>query len=105
MNTLLQAAKVFVSSCYPVSKEIDERGYRWCEAYLDQALLIANAAILKNERQETLTDENIIALAFHSRLHLNFGIEAAYTEEQKYNREAVLGFARSVLAAQAEKTA
>ena len=44
---LLEALRVFVSCAYPVSTEIDERGYRWTNAYLDQALPIAHAAIAK----------------------------------------------------------
>lgn len=30
--------RLFVGAAYPVSTQIDPRGYRWCEAYLDQAL-------------------------------------------------------------------
>jgi len=46
---LLEALRVFVSCSLPVSTEIDERGHRWTEAYLDQALPIARAAIAKAE--------------------------------------------------------
>lgn len=48
---LLEALRVFVSCSFPVSTEIDERGHRWTEAYLDQALPIARAAIAKAEGQ------------------------------------------------------
>ena len=44
-DALLGALRVFVSCASPVSTEIDERGYRWIQAYLDQALPIARAAI------------------------------------------------------------
>jgi hypothetical protein len=44
---LLEALRVFVSCSVTVSTEIDERGHRWTEAYLDQALPIARAAIAK----------------------------------------------------------
>jgi hypothetical protein len=46
---LLGALRVFVSCSLPVSTEIDERGHRWTEAYLDQALPMARAAIAKAE--------------------------------------------------------
>jgi len=32
------ALRMFIGAAYPVSTDIDPRGYRWCEAYLDQAL-------------------------------------------------------------------
>lgn len=44
-DELLAALRVFVSCALPVSTKIDERGHRWTEAYLDQALLNARAAI------------------------------------------------------------
>jgi hypothetical protein len=44
-DVLLEALRMFVSCALPVSTEIDERGHRWTEAYLDQALPIARAAI------------------------------------------------------------
>jgi hypothetical protein len=50
---LLEALRVFVSCSLPVSTEIDERGHRWTEAYLDQALPIARAAIAKAEGGQT----------------------------------------------------
>jgi hypothetical protein len=50
---LLEALRVFVSCSLPVSTEIDERGHRWTEAYLDQALPIARAAIAKAEGEKT----------------------------------------------------
>ena len=50
-DALLEALRVFVSCAYPVSTEIDERGHSWTEAYLDQALPIARAAIAKAEEQ------------------------------------------------------
>ena len=46
-DALLEALRVFVSCALPVSTEIDERGHSWTEAYLDQALPIARAAIAK----------------------------------------------------------
>ena len=44
-DALLEALRVFVSCASPVATEIDERGHSWTEAYLDQALPIARAAI------------------------------------------------------------
>lgn len=44
---LLEALLLFVSCQHPVSTEIDDRGHRWSEAYLDQALPIAMSAITK----------------------------------------------------------
>jgi hypothetical protein len=49
---LLEALRVFVSCSLPVSTEIDERGHRWTEAYLDQALPIARAAIARAEGEQ-----------------------------------------------------
>ena len=50
---LLEALRVFVSCSLPVSTEIDDRGHRWTEAYLDQALPIARAAIARAEGEKT----------------------------------------------------
>ncbi|MBU6190660.1 MAG: hypothetical protein KGR68_15195 [Betaproteobacteria bacterium] len=46
---LLEALRVFVSAAYPVTTEINPRGHAWSEAYLDQALDNARAAIAKAE--------------------------------------------------------
>ena len=46
---LLEALRVFVSAAYPVTTEINPRGHAWSEAYLDQALDNARAAIAKVE--------------------------------------------------------
>jgi predicted RNase H-like nuclease (RuvC/YqgF family) len=43
-EALRVSLRAFTGSCYPVSKSIDERGYRWSEAYLDQALEISKEA-------------------------------------------------------------
>lgn len=44
---LLEALRVFVGCAYQVSTELEPRGHNWCEAWLDQALPIARAAIAK----------------------------------------------------------
>jgi hypothetical protein len=49
VEALRHALRAFVGCQYPVSTEIDERGYRWSEAYLDEALSIANAALRGKE--------------------------------------------------------
>ena len=41
----LEALNIFVKCAYIVSEEIDPRGHRWCEAWLDQALPIARQAL------------------------------------------------------------
>lgn len=41
----LEALRIFVGCATPVSTEIDRRGYSWSEAYLDEALLRANAVL------------------------------------------------------------
>lgn len=38
---LREALNVFVKAAYPVSSEINPRGWNWCEAYLDHAREIA----------------------------------------------------------------
>lgn len=43
--TLREALRIFIGCAYPVSTEIDLRGHRWSEAYLDQALETARAAL------------------------------------------------------------
>lgn len=42
---LLNALRCFVGCAYPVASSINIRGHAWCEAYLDEALKIANEAI------------------------------------------------------------
>ncbi|HFH2583027.1 hypothetical protein [Pseudomonas aeruginosa] len=44
---LLEALRIMVNACYPVSTEISDKGHEWCIAYLDQALPLARAAIAK----------------------------------------------------------
>ena len=44
---LVDALRFFLGACYPVSTEIDKRGYRWSEAYLDEALEAARKAMKK----------------------------------------------------------
>ncbi|MDT9643588.1 hypothetical protein [Pseudomonas sp. JV245A] len=43
----LKALRAFVGAAYPVASEINKRGYNWCEAYLDDALALARAALDK----------------------------------------------------------
>ncbi|MBN4937231.1 hypothetical protein JY409_04115 [Stenotrophomonas maltophilia] len=38
--------RIMVGCTYPVSSEIDPRGYAWSEAYLDEALPLIKAALL-----------------------------------------------------------
>lgn len=42
----LELLRLIVRCAYPVSTEIDPRGYRWSEAYLDEALPHIRAALL-----------------------------------------------------------
>ena len=44
---LVDALRLFVAASYPVSAEIDKRGHRWCEAWLDEALEGARKAMTK----------------------------------------------------------
>jgi DNA-directed RNA polymerase subunit RPC12/RpoP len=39
------ALRSFVGAAYPVSSSVNERGHNWSEAYLDEALLLARAAL------------------------------------------------------------
>ena len=41
----LKALRAFVGAAYPVASEIKKRGYNWCESYLDEALVLAQAAL------------------------------------------------------------
>lgn len=42
--------RLFVGAAFPISKEIDPRGYTWCQAYLDNALSQA----VRQEKSEQL---------------------------------------------------
>lgn len=45
IEVLRDALRIFVGSAYPVAEEINKRGYNWSEAYLDEARVIALAAL------------------------------------------------------------
>lgn len=45
LANMREALNCFVRGQYPVSPEINPRGHNWCEPYLDEALLIARAAL------------------------------------------------------------
>lgn len=40
-----EALRAFVGAAYPVARQINERGYNWSEAYLDEALALARSAL------------------------------------------------------------
>lgn len=40
-----EALRAFVGAAYPVTNQINERGHNWSEAYLDEALALARAAL------------------------------------------------------------
>lgn len=42
LEAMQQQLRLFTGAAYPVSTEIDPRGYRWSEAYLDAALAAMN---------------------------------------------------------------
>lgn len=48
-----EALTLFVKSVYLVSTDIDPRGHRWCEAYLDQALKAAERALAQEPATST----------------------------------------------------
>jgi hypothetical protein len=45
-----EALTLFVKAAYPVSTDIDPRGHRWSEAYLDQALAAAERALAQEPK-------------------------------------------------------
>lgn len=49
-DRLREALRIFIGCQYPVSTEIDSRGYTWCEAYLDEALKESSAALNQSEQ-------------------------------------------------------
>lgn len=55
-DELLAALRLFVVCAYQVSTEIDPRGRHWCEAWLDQALPIAEAAIASVKEKQNAVD-------------------------------------------------
>ncbi len=44
-DRMREALSIFVKCSYPADTSIDPRGYGWCEAWLDEALPIARAAL------------------------------------------------------------
>lgn len=46
-DELAEALRYFQHAKYAVSTEIDERGYRWSDAYLDQAIKRADAILAR----------------------------------------------------------
>ncbi len=45
LDARTQALRYFIGAQHPVSTEIDERGHRWVQAYLDEALAHAIEAM------------------------------------------------------------
>lgn len=45
VERLRTALRMFLGASYPVATEINKRGYNWSEAYLDEALHEARAAL------------------------------------------------------------
>ena len=45
IERLRAALRMFMGAAYPVADEINKRGYNWSEAYLDEALAEARAAL------------------------------------------------------------
>ena len=45
LDARTQALRYFIGAQHPVSTEIDERGHRWVQAYLDEALAHAVEAM------------------------------------------------------------
>lgn len=42
---LREALQAFTGAAYPVSHQINSRGYNWSQAYLDEALALASVAL------------------------------------------------------------
>ncbi len=49
---LRESCRLFIGCQYPVAKEINERGYAWSEAYLDDVLPIVRAALRASEEKK-----------------------------------------------------
>ncbi|WP_332774285.1 hypothetical protein [Pseudomonas sp. ESBL1] len=45
VDPVREALRAFVGAAYPVANQINERGHNWSEAYLDEALALARAAL------------------------------------------------------------
>ena len=52
VEKLIEALDIVERCAYAVSTEIDARGYRWSEAYLDQALPIVQEALALAKGQQ-----------------------------------------------------
>lgn len=51
LREAVTALRLLKGCAHPVAESINPRGHNWCEAYLDEALPIANAAL------STLTED------------------------------------------------
>jgi Lar family restriction alleviation protein len=73
-----EALRIFINAQYPVSTEINPRGYAWSEAYLDQALPIARAALAAAGPEAFASPRN------PSDSYLTGGVERDDSNELRY---------------------
>lgn len=45
VEAMREALRIFIGCAYPVAEAINKRGHNWCDAYLDEALESARAAL------------------------------------------------------------
>lgn len=88
-DAIREALRAFVGAAYPVASQINERGHNWSEAYLDEALALARAALerkpssLVAQLQADLTarDEQIDALRQGMKGDYDLDAWLAFVEE------------------------
>lgn len=84
-----EALRAFVGAAYPVARQINERGYNWSEAYLDEALALARSALqhkpspLVAQLQADLTERDELIDQLRSGFVFETGpYQVEMTEEQ-----------------------
>jgi len=56
VRELVEFVRQFNGCAYPVAKEIDPRGHRWSEIWLDHALRVSTALLAKHNPLQALAD-------------------------------------------------
>ncbi len=59
-NPLVEALRAFIGAAYPVAGEINPRGHNWSEAYLDEALALAKAALASSGNEASRDDKGLV---------------------------------------------
>ncbi|MDM9555578.1 hypothetical protein QU926_18310 [Pseudomonas asiatica] len=88
-DAIREALRAFVGAAYPVASQINERGHNWSEAYLDEALALARAALERKpsslvaqlQADLTVRDQQIDALRQGMKGDYDLDAWLAFVEE------------------------